>query len=345
MNNQKSLIEIRTGSNSDIPKVKSAYEFLESVDISYSPRILSAHRTPQIMTSEAQKLEGNGFLVSIAAAGGSAHLPGMTASETLLPVVGLPVQTSNLDGQDSLYSIIQMPDGIPVGTVGIGQSESAAILAAQIAYNNNPEVRNRIRVYRGLEGKLPNGLTNVPLIGIVKPVGIEVDEHKYGEMISLMEEFGLQKREYDLSVVDFDGTKVIAREMENEGAMALITIGALDDEDTTNYFPRFIAENTDLPTIGLPIARGFAGSNTYIENDIFHSMLCYCDSEEKTEGYPVAGMGINRYTNAGLYAGQIAGLFVPEIRDKVRKYRENLASTVEDKDARIQREGIKPFLK
>ena len=344
MNNQNNLIEIRTGSDSDIPKVRSAYEFLKSVGVSYSPRILSAHRTPQAMASEAQKLEDNGFRVSIGAAGGSAHLPGMTASETLLPVVGLPVQTSNLNGQDSLYSIIQMPNGIPVGTVGIGQSESAAILAAQIAYNDNPQVRNRIRVYRGLEGKLPDGLTNVPLIGILKPVGIEVDKHKYGEMISLMEGFGLQKIEYDLSVVDFDGVKVIAKEMENKGAMALITIGTLDDEDTTNYFPGFIAEGTDLPTIGLPITKDFAGSNPYIEKDIFHSMLCYCDSEEKTEGYPVAGMGINRYANAGLYAAQIAGLFVPEIRDKVRAYRKELALTVREKDVRIQREGIEAFL-
>ncbi|MCL5020476.1 MAG: AIR carboxylase family protein, partial [Bacteroidetes bacterium] len=95
MKSQGALIEIRTGSDSDIPKISEAYEFFESVGIPYSPRILSAHRTPQVMAAEAMRLSDNGFFVSIAAAGGLAHLPGMTASETVLPVVGLPVTTSN----------------------------------------------------------------------------------------------------------------------------------------------------------------------------------------------------------------------------------------------------------
>lgn len=345
MNSQKPLIEIRTGSDSDIPKIRNAYTFLKSIDVPFSPRILSAHRTPQIMAQEAQKLSENGFYVSIAAAGGAAHLPGMTASETLIPVVGLPVRTTNLQGQDSLYSIIQMPDGIPVGSVGVGQSESAAIVAAQIAYNNNPEVRNKIRAYRGLEGELSSQLPSIPLIGIIKPIGIGVDEEKYREMIVLMDELGLERKEYELSVVDFNGAKVISREMEYKGTMAIIAIGALADENTTNYFPRFIAENTDVPTIGLPIARGFAGSDSYIEGDIFHDMLCHSEPEEETKGYPVAGMGINRYTNAALYAAQISGLFISEVQERVKSYRNTLAETVKNKDAQIQKEGIEAFLK
>lgn len=344
MSQDKSLIEIRTGSGSDIPKIKRAYECLDAMGISYSPRILSAHRTPEEVTEEAKKLTDNGFLVSIAAAGGAAHLPGKTAPYTLLPVVGLPVNTTSLDGQDSLYSIIQMPEGISVGTVGAGQAESAAILAAQIAYNNNPDVRNRIRKYRGLEGKLPDGLETNPLIGIVEPKGVEVDELGYGQMLFLLKEFGLQKREYDISVTEVDRAKPILREMENEGAMALITIGALADEDTTNYFPRFIAEHTDLPTIGLPIAREFAGTNPYSKGDIFHGMLCLSDPEEETRGYPVAGMGINRYVNAALFASQIAGLFVPEVQAKVKEYRANVASRVKETDARLKNKGIKVFL-
>ncbi|HLD79999.1 MAG TPA: 5-(carboxyamino)imidazole ribonucleotide mutase [Candidatus Nanoarchaeia archaeon] len=344
MNSQKPLIEIRTGSDSDIPKIRAAYDFLKSMNIPFSPRILSAHRTPKIMAQEAQKLSENGFLVSIAAAGGSAHLPGMTASETLIPLVGLPVKTTNLEGQDSLYSIIQMPDGVPVGSVAAGQSESAAIVAAQIAYHNNPEVRNRIRAYRGLEGEIASEIPTVPLVGIVKPSGIKVDEKKYREMMVLMEEFGLKVTEYQLSVIDFNGVKVISREMEDNGTMAVIALGALADEDTTNYFPGFIAESTDLPTIGLPITRSFAGSDFYIKGDIFQSMLSFSEPGEETRGYPVAGMGINRYTNAALYAAQIAGLFIPKVQEKVRVYRNTLAEAVKDKDARIQAEGIEAFL-
>jgi len=129
-----SYIEIRTGSDSDIPRIKEAYEFLDALQIPYTPRILSAHRTPDVMAKKAQELESEGFRVSIGAAGGSAHLPGMTASETFVPVIALPVRTSTLDGVDSLYSMVQMPNGIPVGCVGIGDAKAAAELAVKIAY-------------------------------------------------------------------------------------------------------------------------------------------------------------------------------------------------------------------
>ena len=158
---EKSKIEIRVGSSSDILKIKGAFDFLDSVGIPYSftgdqyrGGIISAHRTPDVMIEEARALENNEYLVSIAAAGGSAHLQGMTASETLIPVVGIPVETSFLGGVDSLLSVIQMPEGVPVGCVGIGQVESAAILAAQIAYVNNFEVRNRIREKRDIQREL-----------------------------------------------------------------------------------------------------------------------------------------------------------------------------------------------
>ena len=101
-------IEIRTGSDSDMPKISRAYKFLESLDIPFSSRILSAHRTPAEMMYAAKQLEEQGYSVSIAAAGGSAHLPGMTASETLVPVVGLPVKTTSLAGIDSLLSLIHI---------------------------------------------------------------------------------------------------------------------------------------------------------------------------------------------------------------------------------------------
>ena len=136
-------IEVRVGSDSDLPKIAGVFKALDSLDISYAPRILSAHRTPTQMASEAKKLEENGFRVCIAAAGGSAHLAGMTASETLQPVVALPVQSA-LGGTESLLSMAQMPPGIPNGCVGVGAGESAAHLAARIAFFADPSLRKTL---------------------------------------------------------------------------------------------------------------------------------------------------------------------------------------------------------
>lgn len=137
------LIEIRTGSDSDIPKIKETYKFFDSMNINYSARILSAHRTPMRMIEEANKLEERGFRVSVAAAGGSAHLAGMTASETSIPVVALPVLSSQ-GGVDSILSMIQMPPGIPNGCVGINSSKDAAVLALRIASLDSKETREKL---------------------------------------------------------------------------------------------------------------------------------------------------------------------------------------------------------
>jgi len=126
------MIEVRTGSDSDILKMKDCYRALEDSRVPWQARILSAHRTPLEMVKVAQGLREEGFLVSICAAGGAAHLPGMTASETLVPVIGLPIKGSTLEGIDSFLSIVQMPDGIPVATVGAGQDRAAAELALRV---------------------------------------------------------------------------------------------------------------------------------------------------------------------------------------------------------------------
>ncbi len=345
MKSQRVLIEVRTGSDSDIPKINKAYEFFESVGIPYTPRILSAHRTPQAMAAEARKLSESGFFVSIAAAGGSAHLPGMTASETVQPVIGLPVTTSNLGGLDSLYSIIQMPDGIPVGCVGIGQSESAAILASEIAYANDLEMRGKIRAYRGIEGSVSAPAQQTPRVGIVKAAGTETNERKFAEMNSSIEQFGLRTKAFEVPVADQDAINSLVKELEDEGSVAVIVIGGLAQEQPTNHFPAIVAEKTDIPTIGLPVAKGFAGSHPRIEGDIFRDMLCSTAPTGKVRGHPVAGMGINRYVNAGLFAAQIAGVFDPAIQKKVKTYREGLAESVREKDLRIRSEGVRPFLK
>ncbi|NQZ84174.1 MAG: AIR carboxylase family protein [Nanoarchaeales archaeon] len=176
----KKLIEIRTGSNSDIPKIKECYYFLKELGISFSPRILSAHRTPELMAQEARDLEKNGFLVSIAAAGGSAHLAGMTASETCIPVVALPV-TSSVGGLDALLSMAQMPPGIPNGCLGLGQAENAAILAARIMSLDDMEVRNKLS--SKLDTKILAELNNIPNISIV------TDNDKLDT--SLLDRFGI----------------------------------------------------------------------------------------------------------------------------------------------------------
>lgn len=120
------------GSDSDWPIMEEAAKVLDSLGISYSADVVSAHRMPLEMVEFAQSAESKGYKVIIAGAGGAAHLPGMVASLTPLPVIGVPVALKNLDGMDSLLSIVQMPAGIPVATVGVGNAKNAGLLAARI---------------------------------------------------------------------------------------------------------------------------------------------------------------------------------------------------------------------
>lgn len=120
------------GSDSDWPVMEEAAKVLDSLGISYSADVVSAHRMPLEMVEFAQSAKTKGFKVIIAGAGGAAHLPGMVASLTSLPVIGVPVPLKNLDGMDSLLSIVQMPAGIPVATVGVGNAKNAGLLAARI---------------------------------------------------------------------------------------------------------------------------------------------------------------------------------------------------------------------
>lgn len=135
------LIAVCMGSDTDLATLKPGLAILEKTKIPYEVHITSAHRTPQYMLDFGRKAESRGFKVIIAAAGGAAHLPGMIASETTLPVIGVPVKASSLDGLDSLCSIVQMPRGVPVATVGIGNSTNAAILAARIVGTSDENAR------------------------------------------------------------------------------------------------------------------------------------------------------------------------------------------------------------
>jgi 5-(carboxyamino)imidazole ribonucleotide mutase len=141
-------IGIIMGSDSDLPTMKEAIAVCEEFGIDNEVAIISAHRTPERMVEYAQQAHQRGIKVIIAGAGGAAHLPGMVASLTPLPVIGVPVPTRNLQGVDSLYSIVQMPAGIPVATVAIGNAKNAGLLAVQILATNQPELLQRVQAYR-----------------------------------------------------------------------------------------------------------------------------------------------------------------------------------------------------
>ena len=148
MSETKPVIGIIMGSDSDLPTMEAAIAVCEEFEINYEVKILSAHRTPERMASYAQNADTRGIKVIIAGAGGAAHLPGMVASLTPLPVIGVPVVTRNLQGIDSLYSIVQMPRGIPVATVAIGNAQNAGLLAIQILGSHDREILQKVKDYR-----------------------------------------------------------------------------------------------------------------------------------------------------------------------------------------------------
>lgn len=142
------LVGIIMGSDSDLPTMKDAIAVCEEFGVESEVAIVSAHRTPERMVQYAQLAHQRGIKVIIAGAGGAAHLPGMVASLTPLPVIGVPVPTRNLQGVDSLYSILQMPAGIPVATVAIGNAKNAGLLAVQILATHQPELLEKVQQYR-----------------------------------------------------------------------------------------------------------------------------------------------------------------------------------------------------
>ncbi|KKB77133.1 N5-carboxyaminoimidazole ribonucleotide mutase [Devosia soli] len=146
----KPPVAIVMGSQSDWPTMRLAAETLEALEIEYEARIVSAHRTPERLVEFATNARAEGFKIIIAGAGGAAHLPGMIAAMTVLPVFGVPVRSKALNGLDSLYSIVQMPGGVPVGTLAIGEpgAINAALLAASILALNDDELADRLDAHR-----------------------------------------------------------------------------------------------------------------------------------------------------------------------------------------------------
>jgi 5-(carboxyamino)imidazole ribonucleotide mutase len=142
------LIGIVMGSDSDLPTMKAAAEVCEEFGVPYELHILSAHRTPIDMANYAKEAHKRGLRVIIAGAGGSAHLPGMIAAHTPLPVIGVPIRTDALSGFDSLMSIVQMPPGVPVATVAIGGAKNAALLAIQVIAISDKSILNQVISYK-----------------------------------------------------------------------------------------------------------------------------------------------------------------------------------------------------
>ena len=147
------LVGVIMGSGSDWETLRHADELLTQFGVSHECRIVSAHRTPDLMVDYAKTAEQRGILVIIAGAGGAAHLPGMVASHTLLPVIGVPVQSQALQGLDSLLSIVQMPGGVPVGTMAIGKAGAinAALLAVRILATSRPDLREKLRAFQNAQ--------------------------------------------------------------------------------------------------------------------------------------------------------------------------------------------------
>jgi 5-(carboxyamino)imidazole ribonucleotide mutase len=147
---KKPLVAIIMGSDSDWPIMKAAAQMLADFDIAYSAQVVSAHRTPDLMFSFAESAASKGYQVIIAGAGGAAHLPGMVAAKTTLPVLGVPVPSKHLQGQDSLLSIVQMPKGIPVATFAIGEAgaANAGLFAASILANHDAGLAQKLAQFR-----------------------------------------------------------------------------------------------------------------------------------------------------------------------------------------------------
>ena len=149
MNKEKIVVAIVMGSESDWPTMKHAAIILDDFGISYKAEVVSAHRTPDLMYSFANEAEANGFKVIIAGAGGAAHLPGMIASKTNLPVLGVPIKTTYLEGKDSLLSIVQMPKGVPVATFAIGEAGAfnAALFVVRLLAEANNDLKNKLNEF------------------------------------------------------------------------------------------------------------------------------------------------------------------------------------------------------
>jgi 5-(carboxyamino)imidazole ribonucleotide mutase len=288
------IIETRTGSDSDWKHMRPAYEFLRQMGIPYARRILSAHRTPDLMISESRKLDGR-YSTCIAAAGGAAHLPGMTASECNIPVIGVPVALKPFNGIDSLLSIIQMPEGVPVGVVQ--DPLEAAINAVQIAYQKDVCARNRLRHYKGLEPLTEPSGSKIAVVRHAR----HASEQMYSRLLETADRLGLTFTELDPS-------------SQLHGYSAAIAYILLEERFLD--IPGRLTHSTDMPIVTLPVS---------LEDGCL-------DRLERMLSYGCMSVGVDRPMNAAIYCCQILAVHDLVLRDKLISYRKSLSDAVVRKD-------------
>jgi 5-(carboxyamino)imidazole ribonucleotide mutase len=167
LNSLQPVVGVIMGSTSDWGTMKLACEILQQFEVPFESKVVSAHRSPQLMSTYAQEAKNRGLKVIIAGAGGAAHLPGMVAANTTLPVIGVPIQSNALNGIDSLLSIVQMPAGVPVATVAIGNAgaKNAAILATQILANENEQLSSKLEAFK-IEARIKSERSSEELIDV-----------------------------------------------------------------------------------------------------------------------------------------------------------------------------------
>lgn len=305
------MIEVRTGSDSDLPKLLPLFEALESAKVRYRAGILSAHRTPERMAETARALRRDGFKLSIAAAGGAAHLPGMTASETSLPVIGVPIAGRVLDGIDSLYSIVQMPEGVPVGTVGIDDAEAAREAAIRIIALSVPQD--------------PAG--DRPAVGIADFTGGSED---VGVLERELEGLGIEARRMDIS--------------PSAGSVpelwSIIACARLELSESIVSVRRLVAR-TCRPVVVLPLLE----PGVLLDGSRNANLLARCLAPASEGEMPPIAMGVNRPRNAALFAARIAGVRSERFLDLVEERSAHLAADVKVKDAELSRLGALEYVK
>ncbi len=306
-------IEIRVGSDSDLPRIQEVFLVLDQLDIDYELNILSAHRTPHEMMAKAGALAQEGFVVCIGSAGGSAHLPGMTASETPIPVIALPVKTSYLDGLDSLLSMVQMPPGIPNGAVGINQGKSAALAAAQIAYMGDAKVLQKICQLRNIPYEEHTPQPRVAIVGSKhKNLGSEFEK-----AMELFQAFKVEAIEYDIDEEGF-----LSRAVES-GCSALYFICDIQKGGVAEC--QHLAKSTFLPFVVIPYFENKISVSPMFFHQILLSEAALC-------------MGINQFSNGALYCLQIIGTQNGLVRHQFNEYRSKLSDSVKQKNKKLQEE-------
>jgi 5-(carboxyamino)imidazole ribonucleotide mutase len=293
----KPVIQIRTGSDSDLPKVLPATKVFKAKKIPFETRILSAHRTPKQMFVESQKLLKRGVKICLAAAGGSAHLPGMTASDTIVPVVGIPITASVFAGLDSLLSIVQMPEGIPVGCVDIDDNQSAAEFCAWVAKDETKKVLSSFQIW------------------------FSHSKHKlyFKEALHLSAELGLQVAQ---------GTYPQIEDLN----IPLVVVCDLSKASEISKTLKFL-KTSKRQAILSPILQT-SNQRTGLQGLRALKQLLAL-RKIKGASYASVCTGISRPKNALLFAAQILGVRNKTIQSNLLNFRKSLAKSVQTKDKKI----------